>query len=118
MSPKSHLAVRPGRECESFRFANVSDEIDYTECVLNSRFDLDCIAMTDSATCGLCRSGFEVDANGICQQVDRDNCETLHVSVDEEYLPARAKWFHRKGTGLILCVLLTTDLIHANAQNI
>jgi hypothetical protein len=53
--------------------------------------------MTDSNTCGLCKSGFEVDSNGICQQIDRDNCETLHVSSTEEYIAVKARWLHPDG---------------------
>ena len=60
--------------------------------------------MIDSDTCGLCKSGFEVDDNGICQQIDRDNCETLHVSATEEYIPVKARWIHRHGNST-LCFL-------------
>jgi hypothetical protein len=82
----------------------LKDEIDYTECIFNNHFDLNCIALIDSDTCGLCKSGFEVDSVGVCQQIDIDNCLTLHASATEQYIPVKARWFRRDGKCLVYLI--------------
>lgn len=72
-----------------------TQEPDFTQCISNAILDLDCIALETPNKCGLCKSGFEPDANGICQHPDIDNCEILQISSDEMYLPVKARWFHR-----------------------
>ena len=53
--------------------------------------------MKDETSCGLCKSGFEIDSNGVCQQIDQDNCETLTISSSKEYIAVKARWFQRNG---------------------
>lgn len=81
-----------------WKWDNSAMEVDYTECVSNTHMDFDCVAMLDATTCGLCKAGFEVDSNGICQQIDQDNCETLRVSDSEEYIAVKARWFQQNGS--------------------
>jgi hypothetical protein len=59
--------------------------------------DLDCIALVDSSTCGLCKSGFELDSSGICRQESQDNCETLRTSDSEELISIKSRWYQRNG---------------------
>ena len=79
----------------AWKFNPQIQEPDFTECVQNMILDLDCLALETPNLCGLCKSGFEPDANGICQHNDIDNCEILQISADEMYLPVRARWFTR-----------------------
>ena len=57
--------------------------------------DFDCIALINSKDCGLCKAGFEKDNNGICQQMDQDNCETLVTPNNETYIATLPRWFQR-----------------------